>query len=253
MKKKANPFAYNGPNDDESEHLADPAQNNRFANNIGQYNQYLNSKKGGNMKKKSKSMRNMRATVGAIQSNYAKDLDLQPLMSSMGGRDTRKSLGFVPGKKNNNLDYSTADQPAPPPPAKPTNLVPEMNNKAQFQTNLSQFDLSKSQSPNSKNPTIYKSSKNQPYMDKIVKQGYLHESKPRRMSTHQSGFGGGNSFVTNHKVDYKDFGTYVEDCKKHLNMAYDLKQAQQQQNVGPVTTFNLKDEKGINFDFNKFN
>jgi len=221
---------------EEEVEIGDNIISNRYAKNIGQYNQYMNSKKANQLKKKSKSMRNMRATVGAIQGNYTKDLDLQPLMSTMGGRDTRKSLGFMP----NNLGLDQSVQPPPP----PKQQVP--GNKAQFQTNLSQFDLAKSQSANGKaqNPAIYKSAKNQPYMDKIVKRVYHTENKARRMSVPNGGAGGGSSFITNHKVDYKDFGTYVEDCKKHLMMSRDLKIAQEQQKIMPAATFNLKEEKG---------
>lgn len=118
------------------------------------------------------------------------------------------------------------------------------------------FNLAKSQSSNGKqqNPAIYQSSVNQPFIDKIVKRIYLHDVKGKtgKLPFAMGGSGGpSNNFISNHKVDYKDFGTYVEDCKKHLMMADDIRNTKMQQNIQPVASFDVQIEK-CNFFFKLF-
>lgn len=111
------------------------------------------------------------------------------------------------------------------------------------------FNLAKSQSANGKvqNPTIYQSSVNQPFIDKIYKRIYLHNLKGKvgKMPFAFGGTAGGpsNNFISNHKVDYKDFGTYVDDCKKHLRMADDIRNTKIQQNIQPVASFDIQPER----------
>ena len=46
-----------------------------------------------------------------------------------------------------------------------------------------------------------------------------------------------NNLITGaiEKVDYKDFGHYVEDCKKHYALAKDLEEFRKKNGGGPST------------------
>lgn len=130
-------------------------------------------------------------------------------------------------------------------PLRSTEVTYDPNGTAHGTFQTDSFNLKKSQSPNGTNPTIYQSSQNQPFIDKIVKRIYLHNLKGKTLPYALGGTGGGpsNNFISNHKVDYKDFGTYVDDCKKHLMMADDIRNTKIQQNIQPVASFDVQIER----------
>ena len=225
------------------------AYSGKYAKNVNQFTEYMKEKQSRNTKKSvnnnarsSKSMRNMRSTVGAVQSRAQNEFNTGL------ARDTRMSTGvpskmaksFIQGQEEDLTKSFVANTP----PQSITPMPPQ--NKAQFQTKLDKFDLTQSQSPHLKNdaPAIYKSSKNQPYMDKIVQGEYTRRSGSRRASVAQSPNKATNRMITNFKVDYKDFGTYVEDCKQHLKIANDLNNYRNANNVKPTTTFDVDKEVG---------
>lgn len=70
---------------------------------------------------------------------------------------------------------------------------------------------------------IYKSLIKQPFFEKIVEKEYYNSKSSRRKSfACLSDID--SSLITGaiEKVDYKDFGHYVEDCKKHFKLATQL-------------------------------
>jgi uncharacterized protein YeeX (DUF496 family) len=107
-----------------------------------------------------------------------------------------------------------------------------------FKPKVDKFDLSKIQSAAGRDQkqVIYKSLIKQPFFDKIVEKEYYNSKSSRRKSfACLSDID--SSLITGaiEKVDYKDFGHYVDDCKKHYALSMNLQKYRKTNGGGPVS------------------
>ena len=107
-----------------------------------------------------------------------------------------------------------------------------------FKPKVEKFDLSKIQSAAGKEQkqVIYKSLIKQPFFDKIYEREF-YSSKSSRRKSFACLSDIDSSLITGaiEKVDYKDFGHYVEDCKKHFALATKLQEFRKKRGGGPVS------------------
>ena len=122
--------------------------------------------------------------------------------------------------------------------------------KSTFKPKVDKFDLSKIQSKagREQKQVIYKSLIKQPFFDKIVDKEY-YQSKSSRRKSFACLSDIDSSLITGaiEKVDYKDFGHYVEDCKKHYALAESLDRHRKTRGGGPVTNVQVKLNRGKKF------
>jgi hypothetical protein len=92
---------------------------------------------------------------------------------------------------------------------------------------------------------IYKSLIKQPFFDKIVDKEY-YKSKSSRRKSFACLSDIDSSLITGaiEKVDYKDFGHYVEDCKKHYLLSMNLQKYRKVQGGEPVSHVQVKLNRG---------
>jgi hypothetical protein len=130
--------------------------------------------------------------------------------------------------------------------------IQSIQHQSTYLPKVDKFDLNQinASAGREQEQVIYKSLIKQPFFDKIVKEEYFNSKTSRRKSfANMSDLE--NTLITGaiEKVDYKDFGHYVEDCKKHYALAKELEAFRQKNGGGPSTLVQVKLNRSKCFSF----
>jgi hypothetical protein len=92
---------------------------------------------------------------------------------------------------------------------------------------------------------IYTSVIKQPFFDKIVEKEYINSKSSRRKSfACLSDIDNSLISASLQKIDYKDFGHYVDDCRSHYALAKNLQEFRRTRGGAAVSKIQVKLNRG---------